>query len=70
MFGLVAAAALLTKYLIRYRGSHVFNPSNVGLVAAFVILGSTRVGTSRLLVGARSTAGWRPADMTSWPAAS
>ena len=35
----VAGISLLTKYLIRYRGSHVFNPSNVGLVAAFLILG-------------------------------
>ena len=25
------------------RGSHVFNPSNIGLVAAFIVLGSTRV---------------------------
>jgi hypothetical protein len=43
LFALVAGLSLLTKYVIRYRGSHVFNPSNVGLVAAFVILGSTRV---------------------------
>ena len=39
----IAGLSLLTKYLIRYRGSHVFNPSNVGLVAAFVLLGSSRV---------------------------
>ena len=37
------AFSLLTKYVIRYRGSHVFNPSNIGLVVAFVVLGSTRV---------------------------
>ena len=37
------AVSLLTKYLIRYRGSHLFNPSNIGLVAAFLLLGSTRV---------------------------
>jgi hypothetical protein len=43
VFAGVAALALLTKYLIRYRGSPVFNPSNVGLVAAFVVLGSSRV---------------------------
>ncbi|MGH2635540.1 MAG: hypothetical protein ACRDHU_05270 [Actinomycetota bacterium] len=42
-FALVAGLSLLTKYVIRYRGSHVFNPSNVGLVVAFVVLGSTRV---------------------------
>ena len=35
--------SLLTKYVIRYRGSHVFNPSNIGLVVAFVVLGSSRV---------------------------
>ncbi len=39
-FAGIAALSLLTKYLVRYRGSHVFNPSNVGLVAAFLILGS------------------------------
>src|SRR6185503_14319396 len=43
LFALVAAGSLLTKYVIRYRGSHVFNPSNVGLVAAFLVLGSSRV---------------------------
>ena len=43
VFALVAALSLLSKYVIRYRGSHVFNPSNIGLVAAFLILGSTRV---------------------------
>ncbi len=43
VFAGVAAVSLLTKYLIRYRGSHVFNPSNIGLVVAFVVLGSTRV---------------------------
>jgi len=43
VFAAVAGLSLLTKYVIRYRGSHVFNPSNIGLVLAFVILGSTRV---------------------------
>ncbi|MEX0668018.1 MAG: hypothetical protein WD313_06790, partial [Acidimicrobiia bacterium] len=43
LFSLVAAFSLLTKYLIRYRGTHVFNPSNVGLVVAFLLLGSSRV---------------------------
>ncbi len=43
LFALVAGLSLLTKYVIRFRGSHVFNPSNVGLVAAFLILGSSRV---------------------------
>ncbi len=43
VFAGVAGFSLLTKYLIRYRGSHVFNPSNLGLVIAFVVLGSSRV---------------------------
>ena len=43
VFAGVAGLALLTKYVIRYRGSHVFNPSNIGLVVAFVVLGSSRV---------------------------
>ena len=43
IFAGVAAFALLTKYLIRYRGAHVFNPSNIGLVVAFLVLGSSRV---------------------------
>ena len=43
VFAVVAGLSLLSKYVIRYRGSHVFNPSNVGLVLAFVLLGSSRV---------------------------
>ena len=43
VFAGVAAFSLLTKYVIRYRGSHVFNPSNIGLVVTFVVLGSSRV---------------------------
>ncbi|MGZ8563802.1 MAG: hypothetical protein ACXWWU_09315 [Candidatus Limnocylindria bacterium] len=42
VFAAVAGLSLLTKYLIRYRGSHIFNPSNIGLVVAFVLLGSAR----------------------------
>ena len=43
VFAVVAGLSLLTKYVIKYRGSHVFNPSNIGLVVAFVVLGSSRV---------------------------
>jgi Na+-translocating ferredoxin:NAD+ oxidoreductase RnfD subunit len=43
VFAGVAGFSLLTKYVIRYGGSHVFNPSNIGLVIAFVVLGSSRV---------------------------
>jgi len=42
MFAGVAAFALLTKSLFRYRGSHLFNPSNLALVVTFLVLGSTR----------------------------
>lgn len=43
VFAAVAGLSLLSKYVIRYRRSHVFNPSNVGLVVAFLVLGSSRV---------------------------
>ena len=43
LFAGIAGLSLLSKYVIRYRGSHVFNPSNVGLVVAFIVLGSSRV---------------------------
>ena len=43
LFAGVAAFSLSTKYFIRYRGSHVFNPSNIGLVIVFIVFGSTRV---------------------------
>src|SRR3954452_8230896 len=43
VFALVAGLSLLSKYVIKYRGSHIFNPSNVGLVVAFIVLGSSRV---------------------------
>jgi Na+-translocating ferredoxin:NAD+ oxidoreductase RnfD subunit len=43
VFAAVAGLSLLSKYVIRYRGTHVFNPSNIGLVVAFVVLGSSRV---------------------------
>ena len=43
VFAGVAAFSLLTKYVIKYRGTHVFNPSNIGLVVAFIVLGSTRI---------------------------
>ncbi len=35
----VVALGMATKYLIRWRGRHIFNPSNVALVVAFVALG-------------------------------
>ena len=43
LFALVATGSLATKYVIRWKGTHVFNPSNVGLVVAFLALGSGRI---------------------------
>lgn len=39
----VAVFGLLTKYVVRVRGSHVFNPSNVALVLAFLVAGAQRI---------------------------
>ncbi len=38
----VAAVSLLSKYVIRAGGRPLFNPSNIGLLACFLILGSRR----------------------------
>ena len=43
VFAAVAGLSLVSKYVLRYRGTPLFNPSNIGLVAAFVLLGSSRV---------------------------
>jgi Na+-translocating ferredoxin:NAD+ oxidoreductase RnfD subunit len=43
LFAAIAGLSLLSKYVIKYRGSHVFNPSNIGLVVAFVVLGPALV---------------------------
>ncbi len=40
IFALVAGFALASKYVIRWQGTHAFNPSNFGLVVAFLVLGS------------------------------
>ncbi|MGE5273831.1 MAG: FG-GAP-like repeat-containing protein, partial [Verrucomicrobiota bacterium] len=42
IFAGTAAVSLLSKYVIRFRGNHVFNPSNVGLVLCFLLLGPER----------------------------
>jgi hypothetical protein len=43
LFSVVAAGSLATKHVLRWRGAQVFNPSNVGLVAVFLLLGRDRV---------------------------
>ena len=42
IFAGTAAVSLLSKYVIKWRGNHVFNPSNFGLVLCFLMLGRTR----------------------------
>ncbi len=42
IYAATAAISLLSKYVIRARGRHVFNPSNFGLVACFLLLGPER----------------------------
>ena len=39
IFVAVVAISMASKYLIRWRGRHIFNPSNLGLVLAFAVLG-------------------------------
>src|ERR1700681_4088982 len=37
-----AAVSLLSKHVIKWRGEHIFNPSNIGLVICFLALGRSR----------------------------
>jgi Na+-translocating ferredoxin:NAD+ oxidoreductase RnfD subunit len=37
-----AAFSLLSKHIIKWKGEHIFNPSNIGLVVCFLVLGRTR----------------------------
>ena len=39
IFAGASAVSLLSKYVIKFRGGHVFNPSNFGLVLCFLLLG-------------------------------
>ncbi len=42
IFAGTAAAALLSKYVITFRGRHIFNPSNFGLVLCLLLIGPER----------------------------
>ena len=42
IFAATAAVSLLSKHVIRWRGRHIFNPSNFGLVLCFLLLGENR----------------------------
>ena len=54
IFAGTAAVSILSKHLIRLRGHHIFNPSNLGLVLCFVLLGSTRADPLALWWGPMS----------------
>jgi hypothetical protein len=56
VFAATSAVALLSKYVIRIRGRHVFNPSNFGLVACFLLLGARRADPLALWWGPLSPA--------------
>jgi Na+-transporting NADH:ubiquinone oxidoreductase subunit NqrB len=43
IFAFTAAISLLSKYLIRVGNRPLFNPSNIGLVFVFLVLGPTKV---------------------------
>jgi Na+-transporting NADH:ubiquinone oxidoreductase subunit NqrB len=38
-FALAAALSIGSKYLIRFQGKHIFNPTNFGMIAAILITG-------------------------------
>src|SRR5256714_8850367 len=42
IFAGTAAIALLSKHVLVWRGAHIFNPSNIGLVICFLTLDRTR----------------------------
>ena len=42
IFAATAAISLLSKHVIQVRGSHIFNPSNIGLVLCFLVLSSSQ----------------------------
>ena len=42
IFAGTAAVGLLSKYVISFRGRHIFNPSNFGLVLCFLLIGPER----------------------------
>jgi ASPIC and UnbV/FG-GAP-like repeat len=56
IFAGTSAVALLSKYVIRVRGNHIFNPSNFGLVLCFLLLGAERADPLALWWGPLSPA--------------
>jgi hypothetical protein len=58
VFVIACLLSMLSKYLLRQRGSHVFNPSNLGLVAAFTLFGTQRANPQDLWWGTLSPGLW------------
>ena len=56
IFAGTSAVALLSKYVVRVRRNHVFNPSNFGLVLCFLLLGAERADPLALWWGPLSPA--------------
>src|SRR5687768_12896263 len=56
IFAGTAAVSLLSKYVIRVRRRHIFNPSNFGLVLCFLLLGASRADPLALWWGPLSPA--------------
>ena len=42
IYAATSGLSLLSKYVIAWKGEHIFNPSNIGLVICFLALGRTR----------------------------
>src|SRR5437867_919806 len=55
IFVATAAVSLLSKYVIKWRGGHIFNPSNIGLVLCFLALGRSRAEPVVLRLGPMSS---------------
>ena len=51
VFVAAAVIAMTSKYAVRVDGRHLFNPSNLGLVAVFLLFGSTRADPQDLWWG-------------------
>ncbi|MEY2403243.1 MAG: enediyne biosynthesis protein [Acidimicrobiaceae bacterium] len=51
IFAATAALSLVSKYVLRVRGYQLFNPSNLGLVGCFLLLGPDRVDPQDLWWG-------------------
>ena len=48
LFALVALMSLLPKYVLRHNSRHVFNPSNIGLAWALLLIGPSHVFSEHL----------------------